>query len=125
MDYAFHHLHLICSNLDQMIDFFTQVLGGALEVRKMFGPTEGAIIDLTGTKIYIRPLREGEQLDKVGGTKRYGCDHFGLVVDDIQAAYEELEGKGFTFTLKPTAQAGGIAFFKGPDDINIELFQPA
>ncbi|MBN1315420.1 MAG: VOC family protein [Anaerolineales bacterium] len=125
MDYTFHHLHLICSNLDQMIDFMTGVLGATLKVRKMMGPTEGAIIDISGTEIYLRPPREGEQIGGAGGAKRFGCDHFGLVVDDIQAAYEELSEQGFTFTLPPTAQAGGIAFFKGPDGIDIELFQPA
>ena len=30
MKYTFHHLHLVCSDLEQMIAFFTDTLGAGL-----------------------------------------------------------------------------------------------
>jgi len=122
--YRFHHLHLICSNLDQMENFFTEVLGAELVERKKFGDVEGAIVDLTGTRVYLRMPREGEEIGGDLSGKHYGYDHLGLVVDDLDAAYEELRGKGFVFTLPPTGKTGRVAFFKGPDNISVELFQP-
>jgi catechol 2,3-dioxygenase-like lactoylglutathione lyase family enzyme len=123
-DYRFHHLHLICTDLDEMEGFFTGVLGAQLIERKFFRDVEGSIVDLAGTQVYLRRAREGEEIKSGPPDKRFGYDHFGLVVDDIDAAYEELTARGYNFTLPPTGQAGKIAFFIGPDNVAIELFQP-
>jgi catechol 2,3-dioxygenase-like lactoylglutathione lyase family enzyme len=123
-NYQFHHMHLICSDLDEVQDFFTQVLGAEFVDRKMFGDVEGAIVDLSGTQIYLRRPREGEAVGARPDATYYGYDHFGLVVDDLDAAYQQLQDSGYTFTVPPRGTAGRIAFFTGPDGIQVELFQP-
>ena len=45
-------------------------------------------------------------------------------MEDIDAAYEELTAKGYTFTMPPAGKVAKMAFFTGPDDVSIELFQP-
>jgi catechol 2,3-dioxygenase-like lactoylglutathione lyase family enzyme len=60
-----------------------------------------------------------------------GSPHLCFVTDDIQAACEELRGKGVRFKSAPVRirsgpNAGGYdAYFLDPDDINLELSQPA
>lgn len=122
--YQFHHTHYICSDLDEMQNFFTDVLGAKLVERKMFGPTEGSVLDFDGTAVYLRRAREGEELGNDRPSKVFGYDHFGLLVDDIDAAYEELTSKGYTFDVKPMGKVAKMAFFRGPDHVLIELFQP-
>ena len=124
MDYCFHHLHLKCHDLDQMQDFFTQVLGATLVQRRMLGPVEGAILDLSGTSIFLTLPREDEELISLPANQSYAYDHLGLIVDDIEAAYQELSAKGYSFSVPPMGEAGKIAFFQGPEGLNIELFQP-
>jgi len=124
MIYQFHHIHLICRNLDQMIDFFSKTLGVTpVELRK-FGTADGATLDLDGTTINLRVAREDEQMLEETSKKPYGYNHIGLEVKDIKAAYRELTNKGFVFSVPPTDIGDlSIAFFQGPEDITIELVQ--
>ncbi len=124
MIYRFHHLHLICRDLEGMIDFFTQVLGGSLAARQKFGTADGASIDLQGTRINLRVAREDEDIKGDASFTSYGYDHIGLQVDDLEAAYQEIQDKGFSFFVQPKDIPGlRIAFFKGPEAIPIELVQ--
>jgi catechol 2,3-dioxygenase-like lactoylglutathione lyase family enzyme len=125
MTYRFHHLHLICQDLEKMIGFFTGALGAALVVRKKFGPSDGATLDLQGTTVNLRVPREGEPTETAGPRSVLGYDHIGLTVGDVDAAYADLSAKGFEFITPPTdIPEVRIAFFKGPEDIVIELMQP-
>ncbi len=125
MTYRFHHLHVICSNLERMIRFFTETLGAELVNRQKFGTADGALLDLDGAPIYLRTPREGEEVTESESGTHYGYNHVGLEVEDIDTVYQELKEKGFVFTLPPMTGADAkIAFFKGPDDIVIELCQP-
>jgi catechol 2,3-dioxygenase-like lactoylglutathione lyase family enzyme len=55
---------------------------------------------------------------------RFGYDHIGLRVDDVDAAFRELKANGFSFFMEPRDLTDlRIAFFRGPEDIIIELVQ--
>ncbi|MEJ5377546.1 MAG: VOC family protein [bacterium] len=119
----FHHMHLICRDLEGMIRFFTEVLGARLALRRKFGTADGATLDLAGATINLRVAKEEETLEE-SSAARYGYDHLGVEVDDFQKAYEELKERGFEF-YTPIQESHGIcfAFFKGPEDIRVELVQ--
>jgi len=124
MTYRFDHLHLVCRDLEKMIDFFVGSLGAALIVRKKFGTADGASLDLHGTTINLRVSREDEQLAGDAFEPRYGYDHIGLAVEDVDAACRDLTDRGYSFFMPPTDIPGQrIAFFKGPDGITVELNQ--
>lgn len=125
MTYRFHHVHLICKELEQMISFFTDVLNAKLVARQKFGTADGASIDLQGTTINLRVSREDEKMVGDASESKYGFDHIGLEVEDVDAAYTDLTRKGFSFFIPPRDIPNlRIAFFKGPEDITIELVQP-
>ena len=124
MIYRFHHAHLICKDLEQMIAFFTEVLNAKLITRLKFGTADGASIDVQGTTVNLRVAREDEEIAGDASQTRYGFDHIGLEVDDVDAAYKYLTERGYKFFMPPTDIPNlRIAFFKGPEEITIELVQ--
>ena len=125
MAYRLHHLHIICKDLEKMITFFTETLEAMLVRRQKFGTADGASLDLQGTIVNIRVSREDEEMVGDASQLRYGYDHIGLQVEDIETAYTELQAQGFLFLVPPTDIPNlKMAFFKGPEDITIELVQP-
>ena len=125
MNYRFHHVHLTCRDLELMITFFTETIGANLLARRKFGTADGASIDLGGTTINLRVAREDEEMIGDASQTSYGYDHLGLEVEDIEAAHKALSEKGYTFFIPPREVPGmKIAFFKGPEDITIEILQP-
>ncbi len=124
MIYSFHHIHLICKDLENMIDFFTGQLGANLIGRKKFGTADGASLDLQGTTVNLRVARQDEDISGDASRSRFGYDHIGLLVEDVDAAYRELDAAGFSFFMEPRNLPDlRIAFFRGPEDIIIELVQ--
>jgi len=124
MTYRLHHVHLICKDPEQMVDFFTDVLYAKLVARQKFGTADGASLDLHGTTINLKVSREDEKMVGDASQSRYGFDHIGLEVEDIDAAYNDLTKRGFLFFTPPKDIPNlRIAFFKGPEDITIELVQ--
>ena len=124
MQYQFHHVHIICKDLEQMISFFTDAIGAEVIARKKFGTADGASLDIQGTTVNLRVSREDEEMVGDASQSRYGYDHIGLEVDDVDAAHSDLTRRGFTFFMPPTDIPNlRIAFFRGPEDITIELVQ--
>jgi catechol 2,3-dioxygenase-like lactoylglutathione lyase family enzyme len=124
MQYQFHHVHIICKDLEQMISFFTDAIGVELIARRKFGTADGASLDIQGTTVNLRVSREDEEMVGDASQTRYGYDHIGLEVDDVDAAYRDLTERGYTFFTPPKDTPNArIAFFKGPEDITIELVQ--
>jgi catechol 2,3-dioxygenase-like lactoylglutathione lyase family enzyme len=125
MSYRFHHVHIVCKDLEEMIRFFTEVLAAQLIDRRKFGTANGASLELEGTTINLRVAREDEQMVGDASQSAYGFDHIGLEVEDIEKAFKDLTAQGYTFLMPPTEIPNmKIAFFKGPEDITIELCQP-
>lgn len=123
MKYRYHHLHLICGDLGATEKFLIE-LGAALVERRKFGTADGAVFDLGGVHIYLRTRRDGDAITGDSTNPRLGYDHLGLQVDDLDAAYTALSGKGYVFFMPPSQQGQmRIAFLKGPDNITVELLQ--
>ena len=108
-----------------MIRFFTEVLEAKLIALKKFGTADGASLDLQGTTVNLRVRKEEEELVGDASQTRYGYDHIGLEVEDLETAFKDLQAQGFSFLMPPIDIPDlKIAFFKGPEDITIELVQP-
>jgi catechol 2,3-dioxygenase-like lactoylglutathione lyase family enzyme len=115
---------MICKDLEGMIDFFSEALGATLIARKKFGTADGASLDLQGTTVNLRLAREDEDIAGDASRTTFGYDHVGLLVEDVDAAYQDLKQRGFSFFMEPKDLPNlRIAFFKGPEEITIELVQ--
>jgi len=125
MSYRFQHVHIVCKDLEEMIRFFTEVLEAKLIDRRKFGTADGASLDLDGATVNLRVAREDEKMVGDASQSTFGYDHIGLEVEDVEGAYKDLTARGYSFFMPPTKIPNmKIAFFKGPEDITIELCQP-
>jgi glyoxylase I family protein len=124
MSFRFHHVHIICKDLEKMIRFFTEDLKADLVRRKMFGTADGASLNLQGAGINLRVARADENIEGDASRTVYGYNHIGLEVEDIEAVFKDLRERGYSFFMPPTDIPDlRIAFFRGPEDIVIELVQ--
>ncbi len=125
MGYKFNHIHIVCRNLQEMIDFFTNEFDAKLVAMKKFAGVDGASLDLSGITINLRVSQENENLTDPCTCKIYGYHHMGITVDDIDAEYKRLSGEGYKFSLPPKSidETLKIAFFEGPENMTVELLQ--
>lgn len=125
MRFDAHHVHLVCSDLETMENFFVEMLGTRFVERTTFGGIDGSKLMLGDIGIYLRLAGPTEKIDTTEGQMRLGYHHIGLKVKDLVTAHDELTAKGAVFTVPPTTTPFGvIAFLRGPDDIIVELIQP-
>jgi catechol 2,3-dioxygenase-like lactoylglutathione lyase family enzyme len=82
-------------------------------------------VDLNGLSIFLFRAAPEDNLPGCAAGRYRGLDHFGLRVDDLDAACAELKRRGGQFTLEPNTIRPGlkIAFVRGPENIRIELLQ--
>ena len=104
-------------NFGAVVDGEATGLGDSLTVR----------IDLGGTRINVTSAPAGETLPQGTSESHFGLEDFGLHTDDIEGAMADLVSRGTKVLLPITKLATGatISFVKGPDNVRIELVQPA
>lgn len=103
-------------DLERLLPFYRDKLGLKTQTEGDF-----AIFEIGGKQ----PLALGKHSEVSGKTKEPYRMMVNLAVDDIQATYEELKGKGVEFTRPPEQDMGGvtIATFQDPDGNTLQLFQ--
>lgn len=121
--YGYDHLHFRSEDPHAARKFWEDMFGAKVLEEGKLGGAPSFNMDLNGMRFLVSGRAEGEDPKKVGSDPRYGLDHFGLLVDDMARAAEELRSKGAEFICDPWEIRPGttIAFIKGPDDISIEL----
>ena len=125
MQYGFHHIHLVCSSLEDTRAFFVDALGAEDGGVKFFGPAEGRKLDLDGVRVYLRGAKPEESREPGTGDLRFGYDHIGLKVPDVPRACDHLVGCGAVLMGEPRqTPSGWVAFLRGPDGIILELYDP-
>lgn len=131
MGCTLHHIHLVCRDLQPMIDFLTANFDAKFISMQKFGganpdkPADGASLDLGGTMVNLRVLQEKETLTDDASIKTYGLHHIGINVSDLDKIFKELSGKGFTFPCPPRKvnETTRTAFVEGPDNVTFELIE--
>jgi catechol 2,3-dioxygenase-like lactoylglutathione lyase family enzyme len=145
------HTGLTVSDLDRSIAFYRDLLGLELIARwDSSQPYLRAIVAYPDAELRIALLRLPQEGDGAPGhhielleyrrprgargdanTFNPGNGHVAFMVTDIEATYAELQAKGVRFKSAPVpithgrnAGAKGVYFFD-PDDITLELIQPA
>jgi catechol 2,3-dioxygenase-like lactoylglutathione lyase family enzyme len=125
MQFGFDHVHLVGSDLDASERFYSEMFGAESLGRQDAGGAVNVRMRLDGVLLFIRGPRPTESPNGDGEPIRYTYDHFGVVVQDLNAAIEELRSKGVKILQEPrTARPGThVAFVEGPDHTRIEVLQ--
>ena len=128
MDFEFDHVHMVCRDVDAMVDFFERIFGAErISYNPDFKGAPSAVVRLGSMRVLVRGLRPGEAPDAVAPVRVQGLDHFGISVDDVEKAAEWLRARGAEFTVEPTRGGMGgrmISFVRGPENIDIEIVGP-
>ena len=133
------HVGLVVSDLDKMIDFYSNVFGFRLTMRKTeTGPYIETLVGLPGVRIEWAKLTDATgmllellrynshpEVPTIPPVQRHGCSHIALSVTDIRS------------TLKRLAECGGsvgplqqnpektflVAYTRDPEGIPLELVE--
>jgi lactoylglutathione lyase len=120
--FGFDHIHLRSPDPEATATWFERMLGAEV-IRSMPGGKPRIDLKLGGQDIFIA---QTDGTVAAPPTSPYqGLDHFGLIVEGLDAAAAELKAKGVEFTMEPKQARPGvrIAFIKGPQNISIELLE--
>jgi lactoylglutathione lyase len=123
--FGFDHVHLVGSDLDASERFYRDMFGAETIGRRDARGTVNLMMRLDGVNLFIRGSRPGESVNGDGADIRYTYDHFGVVVQDLHAAVDELRAKGVKVLQEPVTVRPGthVAFVEGPDHTRIEVLQ--
>ena len=82
-------------------------------------------LDINGLTVFLARVPAGADIQQAPADPHLGLDHFGLRVDNLDAAYAELKRRGADFAVEPKIIRPGvkIAFVRGPDNVRIELLE--
>lgn len=115
---ATHHVGLFTPNFDAMKKFYTETLG--LEIVRTW--EEPNIIFLAAGSTLIELVDKGDSA--LDSSRPAGFDHFAFHVEDVDAAFAELESAGIRIESAPrNFKEVRIAFFYDPDGNLLELVE--
>jgi len=121
--YRIDHIHLISPNIEPTKDWYCNILGGKVTFEGEFKGNKVYYVDLNGFNIIIIEQLPDEKPISATIQTREGLDHFGVAIDDMDAAVAELKEKGVKFVVEPMQVRPGvrIAYIEAPDKVRIEL----
>ncbi len=125
MEFKFDHVHLVCRDVDGMVDFFERIFDAErISYSADFKGAPSAVIRLGDMRVFVRGIRPGGTPEAVAPDSVQGLDHFGIGVADVEKAAEWLKARGAEFSVEPTPRGMGgrmISYIRGPENIDIEI----
>jgi catechol 2,3-dioxygenase-like lactoylglutathione lyase family enzyme len=122
----FDHLHLVVPDPEKMADFFVKAFGAEkVSVDKLPDGRIRAELNITGGRMIINTPQSNDTRGPDSPQKRYGTEHFGMKVDDLESALRQCLDAGGKLVREVTLLRPGvrIAFFMAPDDVLVELLE--
>ncbi len=113
--YRTAYLTLMVRDIDQSVRFYTQTLG--LPLKERYGD-HWAGVEAPGVTIGLHPAG-----DHPSQRPRGDAISLGLLVDDLDAAVQELTGRGVTFSRITGNESARSAYFSDPDGVTLYLMQ--
>ena len=126
MNFTQNHLHFRSEDPDSAAKFYCDNFGAVIASERPLSTTKSITLDMNGqTLMTISGRAEGE--DPVPGSTepRYGLDHFGFEVDDMEGAAAQFRANGVHMICEPWTMPSGsmVAFIEAPDHVSVEIIQ--
>ena len=115
---SFDHVHLFCTDLDAMVNFWCKAFGAEFVKFRKFGAADGAVVSLAGTPIFIKVI-PADAAQPNGAA--CGLNHIGVRVEDPVAMGERIE-KEFGGCVVNKA-SDDCVFASIPDGLTFELMR--
>ena len=120
--FGFDHIHLRSPDPEATAQWYERMLGAEI-LRTTQDGKPRIDLKLGGQSIFI--AQSDGAVAAPPDSPYQGLDHFGLIVQGLDAVAAELKAKGVRFTLEPKEARPGVrnAFIRGPENAAIELLE--
>ena len=124
MAFSIEHVTIRCRDLETSIDFFRQMFGAEVMLRRKLDESRRIVYLRIGDSM-LELMHMGPASEPVDPREHYGVHHIGIKVDDFDSAYQDLRAKGADFIGEPFEPTPGIrlVFLREPNGALIELAQ--
>ena len=126
MKFTYNHLHFRSEEPDAAAKFYCDNFGAVIKSERPLSTTKSIQLELNGeTLMTISGRAEGETPVPGSTEPRYGLDHFGFEVDDMDAVVARMKANGIYFICEPWTMPSGstVAFVEAPDHVSVEIIQ--
>jgi predicted enzyme related to lactoylglutathione lyase len=122
----FDHLHSVVADPEKIADFFVRAFGA--EKVSLDDQSDGRVraeLSITGGRMIINTPRSADARCPDSPQERYGAEHFGMKVDDLESALEQSLAAGGELVRGVTEIRPGVklAFFMAPENVFVELLE--
>ena len=130
MEYRINHVHIRASDPHTTAAWYEQYFGAKIVSERQVMPNTITIgMEMGGQcRLNVSSKPPGSSDERsVAELNRLGLEHFGFDVEDLKAELDRLQEAGIRVVLPYTETPTGsrLAYIEGPDDVLIELVQPA
>lgn len=124
-NYTYDHIHIRSRDPMTTARWYENMFGATVIESTQPDGSARIDLDINGLTVFIARVPEGDPAPGGDTKANPGLDHFGLRVENMDEAYDELTEKGAEFTLAPRTIRPGvtIAFVLAPENVRIELLQ--
>ncbi|MFM0116539.1 VOC family protein [Paraburkholderia nemoris] len=119
IEFKWDHLQLCSADAEATAEWFARCLNA--EIVRRPGRVD---LRIGSINLFITALA-GAQIGRVGGERKQGIDHFGVVVDDLDAAFEHLSrcDAEIVEPIKQVRPGVRACFVRSPGDILVEILE--
>ena len=130
MEYRINHVHIRAANPRASASWYEKYFNAKILWEREIMPNTITVSMEVGGPVTLnissKPPGSSDERS-TAELNRLGLEHFGFDVDDLEFELKRLEGEGVRVVLPLTEVGTGtrLAYIEGPDDVLIELVQPA
>jgi len=123
--FRFYHLHLLSRNPRAASEYYQKMFGAQIIESVQSDGKNRIDLDIDGVKIFILPVSPNSTTPDAPAEYYVGLDHFGLLVNNLDEAVEELKSKGAEFAMEPSVIRPGvkIAYIRAPENVRVEIVE--
>ena len=130
MEYRINHVHIRAADPHATAAWYEKFFNARIVSERTVMPNTITIgMEMGGQcRLNVSSKPPGSSDERsVAELNRLGLEHFGFDVEDLEAEMERLTSAGIRVVLPITDTPTGsrLSYIEGPDDVLIELVQPA
>lgn len=124
-NYTYDHIHIRSQDPMATAQWYEKMFGAKIIESTQPDGSPRVDLDINGLTVFIMRVATDAPAPGADTVVSLGLDHFGLRVENMDAAVAELTEKGAEFTMEPRKLRPGliITYIVAPENVRIELLQ--
>ena len=124
-NYSYDHIHIRSQDPMATAQWYEKMFGAKIIESTQPDGSPRVDLDINGLTVFIMRVATDAPAPGADTEVSLGLAHFGLRVENMDAAVAELTEKGAEFTMEPRKLRPGliITYIVAPENVRIELLQ--